>query len=251
MNECKIITVTNQKGGVGKTTTSAALMSGLHKRGKKVLAIDMDPQLNLSYLVKANPVDYSIKDAINDTCDLDEAIQTTSDGDFIQSNSTLEKAFNELDAFEQVNKLKDLIDTVKDRYDYIIIDTPPSISPLTISSLVASTNVIIPVQAETFSFQGTALLSKTIKGIQRLNKDLSISGILIVRFKARAALAKQMEINFEQISKTLNTNVFHTKIREAIAVQESQYLRKNLFDYSKSNVADDYNTFIEELLRGE
>lgn len=251
MNEekTKVITITNQKGGVGKTTTAAALMSGLKRREKKVLTIDLDPQSNLTYLVKSNSQDYSIKDVFTDDCDIDEAIQRTANGDFISSHINLERAISELDAFEQVYKLKTALETVKDDYDYIILDTPPALGPLTINALNASTHLIIPAKADSFSMQGAARLAKTITGIKNVNKDLTISGILIICYKARAALAKQMVQNFQQFAETLDTNVFETKIRDAIAVQESQYVRENIFDYSNSNVAKDYDCFIDEFTR--
>lgn len=252
MNEKKtvVITITNQKGGVGKTTTAAALMAGLNKRGKKCLTIDLDPQSNLTYLVKANTSDYSIREVFSDDCDIDEAIQQTENGDFIQSNKNLIKTINDLNPIEQVYKLKTLLESIQDKYDFIILDTPPTLSPLTMNALSASTNVIIPVQPDSFSLQGAVELSKTIEYIKKINNELTISGILFCRYKARASLAKHMEQNFDKFAKTLNTNVFQTKIREAIAVQEAQYLRENIFDYSKSSVSEDYNSFIDEFIRG-
>jgi ATPases involved in chromosome partitioning len=123
--QTKVIVNTNQKGGVGKTTTSASMMVGLKKRGYSVLGIDLDSQCNLSYGLKADTKKPSIKDVYRDDCDFEEAIQKTSFGDWIQSNKGLDNAMNDLDAIEQVYKLRNESKAVIGKYDFIVIDTPP------------------------------------------------------------------------------------------------------------------------------
>lgn len=247
----KIITVTNQKGGVGKTTTASSLFAGLHKMGKKTLGIDLDPQCNLSYCFKADGSKPSIKNVFKNEIPLRGAVQETDSGDFIQSDKSLNNVMQELSAIDQVFKLKNLLKDEKDDYDYVIIDTPPALSPLTINALVASSSVIIPVQADSFSMQGAESLAETIRGIKDVNESLEISGILIVRYKARAGLAQHMNSKFEDFAEIFGTKVFETKIRDAVAVQESQLARKNIFDYdSKANVAADYANFIKEFING-
>lgn len=247
----KIVTITNQKGGVGKTTTASSLIAGLHIIGKKTLGIDLDPQCNLSYCLKADTSKPSIKDIFKGEVSAKDAIQKTDAGDFIQSDKNLDNVMQELSALDKVYKLSKILKEIKDEYDYVILDTPPALSPLTINALVASTSVIIPVQADSFSMQGAEALAETIKGIKDVNENLEISGILIVRYKGRAGLAQHMNTKFEEFAKMFNTKVFETKIRDAIAVQESQLARKNIFAYDKTaNVALDYSNFVKEFING-
>lgn len=247
----KIVTITNQKGGVGKTTTASSLFAGLHKAGKKTLAIDMDSQCNLSYCFKADSKSPSIINVFRGEVSLKDAVRKTEAGDFVQSDKNLDNVMTELSALDKVYKLSKVLKEIKDEYDYVIIDTPPALSPLTINSLVASNSVIIPVQADSFSMQGAEALAETIKGIREVNENLEIAGILIVRYKGRAGLAQHMNKKFEDFSKIFGTKVFETKIRDAIAIQESQLARKNIFDYdSTSNVSLDYANFVKEFING-
>ena len=247
----KIITVTNQKGGVGKTTTASSLFSGLSLLGKKTLAIDLDPQCNLSYCYRADPAGPSIKNVFKNEVSLKDAIKTTPSGDFVMADKGLNNVMQEMNAIDQVYKLSKVLKEVADVYDYVIIDTPPALSPLTINALVASTSVVIPVQADSFSMQGAEALAETIQGIRDVNQALEIAGVLLVRYKGRAGLAQHMNDQFIKFAQMFNTKVFETKIRDAIAVQESQLARQNIFDYNpKSNAAIDYANFIKELING-
>lgn len=246
--QTKIITCTNQKGGVGKTTTTASMMAGLTKRGFKVLGIDLDSQCNLSYALKAKKTVPSIKDVFRDDCEIENAVQPTEFGDLIQSNKGLDNAMHDLDAIEQVYKLKQLLQSINGEYDYILIDTPPALSALTTNALVASDFVIIPVQGDSFSLQGAEALAKTINSIKAVNQNLMITGVLLVRYKSREQMSKVMSEQFEKFAGMLKTKLFATKIREGVAVKESQLMRTNIFDYGKSGVADDYNAFIDEFL---
>lgn len=247
----KIVTITNQKGGVGKTTTASSLFAGLHKMGKKTLAIDMDSQCNLSYCFKADTSKPSIINVFRGEVSLKDAMQHTEAGDFVQSDKNLDNVMTELSALDKVYKLSKVLKEIKDLYDYVIIDTPPALSPLTINALVASNSVIIPVQADSFSMQGAEALAETIKGIREVNESLEMSGILIVRYKGRAGLAQHMNKKFEDFAKIFETRVFETKIRDAIAIQESQLARTNIFDYdSNCNVALDYANFVKEFING-
>ena len=246
--QTKIIVNTNQKGGVAKTTTSASLMSGLTKRGFKVLGIDLDSQCNLSYVVKAAKGD-TIRDVFLDDCDIEEAIQNTTFGDFIPSHRSLDNAMNDLNALEQIYKLSEVLKEVDGKYDYIIIDTSPALSPLTMNALISADYVVIPVQPDSFSLQGAETLAKTINSVKKANPKIKILGVLLVRYKSREALSKLMMEQFEKFASILETKVFKTAIREAVAVKESQLAKESIFDYAKSSgVAEDYNNFIDELL---
>ena len=247
----KIITVTNQKGGVGKTTTASALFAGLSKMGKRTLGIDLDPQCNLSYCFKADASKPSVKNLFKNEISLLEAVQKTECGDFIQSDKNLDNVISELNAIDHVYKLSKILKEAEGKYDYVVIDTPPALSPLTINALVASSSVVIPVQADSFSMQGAEALAEAIKGIRDVNENLKIAGVLIVRYKGRAGLAQHMTEQFKKFAELFQTKVFNTTIRDAIAIQESQLARKNIFDYDpKANVAIDYANFIKELING-
>ncbi len=248
--QTKIIVYTNQKGGVGKTTTSASTMAGLQKRGFSVLGIDLDSQCNLSYVLKADKQVPSIRDVFRDDCEFEEAIQKTSFGDLVQSNKGLDNAMNDLDDIEKVYKLSEVLQTVKGRYDFIIIDTPPALSALTTNALTCADYVVIPVQGDSFSLQGAEALSKTINGIKRVNQKIKILGILLVRYKSRESLSKLMADQFGKFAEILETKVYKTTIREGVVIKESQLARESIFDYAeKSGVAEDYDTFLEELLK--
>lgn len=247
--QTKIIVGTNQKGGVGKTTTTATLTAGLQKKGFKVLVIDLDSQCNLSYVMKADMKKPSIKDVFRDDIEIEEAIQSGELGDIIPSNKGIDSAMTELDAIEQVYKLKNVTETLKGKYDYIIIDTPPALSALTVNALVCADYVVIPVHADTFSLQGAEALAKTINKIKAVNTKLVISGILLTKYKSRESLSKVMIQQYEKFAEMLQTKVFNATIRDSVVIRESQLARQSVFDYdTKSGIAEDYQSFINELL---
>lgn len=255
--ERKVITITNEKGGVGKTTTTIEMSAALIKKGYRVLAIDMDPQCNLSFATRADKYT-NMPDVANfilgETMPEDTIIQLPSGLNIIQGCGELSSQISRLSPSEQIFALSNQLETI-DNYDFIIIDTPPIVSTITSTALEAANSIVIPVQAEEFSLKGATTLTQELLQIQkrkmRQHMDYEISGILICRFKRNLALSKVMVNQFEQFAKSLNTKVFDTKIREAIAIQESQLSRKSVAEiYPSSVVADDYMKFVEEYLRG-
>ncbi|MDR2720342.1 MAG: ParA family protein [Nitrososphaerota archaeon] len=247
-----IIAIVNQKGGVAKTSTALALSSGLTGRGKKVLAIDLDPQCNLSYAAGADLTKITIKDVLTKMAKGTDAIQTTPQGDIIPSDDLLSGADNYINGTGQEFRLKEALATIKDNYDYIILDCPPALGVLTVNALTACSHVIIPAQAEVFSMQGISQLKNTIDAVKSYtNPQLEIAGILLTRHNARSILTRDVADMITEQANYMGTKVFETKIREAVVLRESQINQESLFTYSpKSNVTLDYNTFIDELLGG-
>ncbi len=247
----KIITVTNQKGGTGKTTTAYALVLGLIEKGFKCLVIDLDPQGNLSFSLGADTSKKTVYGLLTRENTAEESIQTTNHCDIIASSRLLSGADTILKTTGGEYRLKEVLETVKGNYDFIVIDTPPSLSSLTVNSLTASSDVIIPVQADIFSIQGITQLWETIQPIrQYCNADLNISGILFTKYNNRAVLNREVEETFRKdIAQQLGTKVYDATIREGVAIREAQYTRNNIFEYAPtSNVALDYKAFINEVL---
>ena len=249
----KTIAIINQKGGVGKSTTAFTLASGLKNKGYKTLCIDMDAQGNLSYTANANDDLLTIYDLLAEDANINQAIQHTKNFDLIASSKALSGADGFITDIGKEYKLKEILESVKNNYDYIIIDTPPALGIITVNALTACDSVIIPAQADIYSLQGIEQLSKTIQPIKKYcNDKLKIDGILLTRYSPRAILSREVAEIANDLAQNLNTKVFKSTIREAIAVKESQINKQSLFDYApNSNVTNDYLNFINELLEGE
>ena len=250
----KIITVTNQKGGTGKTSTTNALMAGLTKKGFKVLAVDLDPQCNLSFILSSSVNKPTALGLLTGEAKTIDAIQKSPIGDFIASSKALSNADSLLDSVGREYRLKKALDPVKDNYDFILIDTPPALSVLTINALTACNSVIIPAVADTFSLQGIERLAETIEPVKEYtNHTIYIEGILLTKYTGdRTNLNKSVRDQAKQTAEKLHTKLFNSVIREAVAVREAQALLNNIFDYApKSAVAQDYENFINELLEAK
>lgn len=251
-----IISIINQKGGVGKSTTANALGAGLSLRGYKVLYIDLDAQGNLSYSMNAlgkkdmtNSIDV-LMNAAKGVPIIKNTIVHTEQGDIVPATPTLASADLMLTNIGKEYTLKYAIEPIRNDYDVIIIDTPPALGILTVNALTASDSVIVPAQADAYSLQGIGMLHQTVIAVRRYcNKELKINGILITRYSPRAILTRQMTKLLEDTAAALHTVVYQTKIRECIAMKEAQAAQQSIFEYApKSNASIDYNAFIDELL---
>ena len=245
-----IVSISNQKGGVSKTTTTQALATLLNKQGKKALAIDLDPQSNLSFAMKADLDDTAtIYNALKGEVKTADILQHTEAGDILPSNILLSGADTEFTMTGREYLLKEAIQEVVKGYEYVIIDCPPALSILTINAFVASSHIVIPSVADVFSLQGMGQLSNTIKSVKKYcNSSLKVAGILLTRFNPRTKLSSHIQKLLENTTKNMDTILFKTYIRNAVSVQESQYQRTNLIDYDqKSNAMIDYIDFIKEL----
>lgn len=247
----KVITIINQKGGVAKTTTSQNLSYALVKKGYKVLAIDLDSQQNLSYVMNAS-IDYkSIFEVLSDKADINETIQAIDKLDFIKASENLSIIDTVLYSTGKEFKLKEKLKEIKNKYDYIIIDTAPALNILTINALVASNEIVITALADILSLQGIANLIETIEPIKKYcNNSLKIKGILLTKYNDRLSLNKELLQSFENVAKANKTKIFKTKIRESIAVRESQANKQPILCYAKNNNASiDYENFTKEFLK--
>lgn len=250
----RIIAVANQKGGVGKTTTTHALIAGLADKGYKVLGIDLDPQGNLSAACGAKNYNVpTIYELMKREITAKEVIQCMDGGyDIIPSNIMLAGTEQELSEIGKEHRLKEVISPVFKNYNFIIIDTPPSLSVLTINAFTAASDILIPTTAGIFATSGINQLNLTVKNVQKYcNPNVKIIGILFTMFNSRTNISRQIKELAEQIGKHISAPIYKTYIRSAVAVEESQANKTDIFNYSKkSTVAEDYRTFINEFLKG-
>ncbi len=247
----KIMAISNQKGGVGKTSTTYALGCGLKHRGYRVLLIDFDPQGNLSFCVGGDvKLNANIMDVLRGTVAIQHAIQHTSVADAVCANILLSGAELEFMSINREFLLKNALEPILDYYDYIIIDTPPSLSILTINAFTAVDSIIIPIHSDIFSLQGIAEIQETIESVrQRCNPNIKVEGILLTKFNKRTVFGKQVYETAELIAKTMGTCVFKTQIRPNIAISEAQASQMDLMQYApKSSVALDYLQFTDEII---
>lgn len=250
MKEC--IAVINQKGGVGKSTTAAAMGAGLSLKGYKVLFIDLDPQGNLSYSMGGigsagkKGTAFSVMEGTEAP---GAAIMHTTQGDLIPASPALASADALFTSTGKEYRLKEAIEPLKKGYDYIILDTPPALGVLTINALTACNSVIIPAQADIFSLQGIGQLARTIQAVQKYtNHDLQIKGIVITRYNARTVISRDMVEMLADTAKSLHTRLYDTRIRECTALKEAQAMSKDIFTYApKSNGAIDYKALVNEM----
>lgn len=247
-----IITITNQKGGVAKSTTSQNLGAGLANRGYKVLLIDLDAQANLTLSCGVKEPAKTVYSILKDKTLTADAITPIKENlSLIPASLALSTADLELNGVGKEYKLAEALESIKGDYDYIIIDTPPALSILTVNALTVADKVIIPAQADLFSLEAIKQLYNTIETIKRYtNKDLTIAGILLARYNNRNILTQELTEVLNSTADYLKTKVFKHTIREAVAIKESQARKQDIFTYSpESNVAGDYNGFVEEVIK--
>jgi len=249
----KVISVANQKGGVGKTTTANALIAGLANCGYKVLGIDFDPQGNLSDSFGAEMYQKpTIYELLKGDCSFEESIQHFGKYDIIPSNIMLAGCEQELSHTGKEHRLKEAVTPHTDDYDYIIIDCPPSLGILTVNAFTFSSEIIVPTTAGIFAANGIQQLSNTVINVNKYcNPDVRIVGILITRFNPKTNLNKQLKELTQQLGSHINAPVYNTFIRSGIAIEEAQATHTDIFTYSdKSTVSQDYKDFINEYLEG-
>ena len=240
----KIISVANQKGGVGKTTTTVNLSTILAKKGKKVLLIDTDPQGNAtSGLGVSKDVELSVYDILIGDTEFDETLQETA------INMNLAGAEVELvSMMSREQRLKTKLDKIKDQYDYILIDCPPSLGLVTLNAFTASDSVLIPVQCEYFALEGLGQLLNTVNLVKKhLNKNLEIEGALLTMYDARTNLSNQV---VKEVKKYFEDKVYKTVIPRNVRLSEAPSYGMPITVYDpRSKGAKAYEKFAKELLK--
>ncbi|MEL7649214.1 MAG: AAA family ATPase [Sedimentibacter sp.] len=247
----KVISISNQKGGVGKTTTTGAIAAGFRQKGYKVLCVDLDPQSNLSFSSGAETEDCpTIYEILKGEAKITFSIQKVPSFDIISSNILLSGIELEFTQTGREFLLKEALVLVKDKYDYIFIDTPPALSILTVNAFTASDYIVIPMLADIFSLQGIAQLSETIERVKKYcNPNLKVEGIVLTKFNQRTILSREIKGTAELIAEQLNTSIFKSTIRSSVTIMEAQTNQQDIFRYSPKNAATlDYMDLVNELI---
>lgn len=248
----RIIAIANQKGGVGKTTTSINLSSCIAAKGKKVLVVDIDPQGNTTsgYGIEKNDLDNTIYELMLGDCSIEDCIikDVIENISILPSNVNLAAAEIELIGVDKKEYiLKNEIDWVKDRYDYIIIDCPPSLSLLTVNAMTTADSVLVPIQCEYYALEGLSQLIHTVNLVkERLNPNLEMEGVVFTMYDSRTNLSAQV---VENVKSHLNQKVYRTVIPRNIILAEAPSYGQpiNIYD-PKSAGAESYLALAEEVI---
>jgi chromosome partitioning protein len=246
----EIISVINQKGGVGKSTTTLALGAGLSLRGFRVLFVDIDAQGNLTDTLRTDSERLTSDDLLKGNTPAKEVIRHFSQWDVIPASQGLAGADITITGNKKEYRLKESLAPLKKNYDYIVIDTPPALGVLMTNALADCSWAIIPAQADRYSLKGVVQLHATIDTVKKhSNHGMEVKGILLTRHNTRTVLSRDITEIIGQTAKRLNTKLFKTVIRESIAIKEAQAVRQDIYSYApKSNAALDYGAFVDELL---
>ena len=248
----RVIAIANQKGGVGKTTTAINLSSCIGAKGKKVLVIDIDPQGNTTsgYGIEKNELENTIYELMLGDCSIENCLlkDVVPNVSILPSNVNLAAAEIELIGVEKKEYiLKSEVDWIKDRYDYIIIDCPPSLNLLTVNAMTTADSVLVPIQCEYYALEGLSQLIHTINLVkERLNPDLEMEGVVFTMYDSRTNLSAQV---VEDVKSHLNQKIYKTVIPRNIRLAEapSYGKPKNIYE-PKSAGAESYMALAEEVI---
>lgn len=251
----KIIAIANQKGGVGKTTTSVNLSTCLAQQGKKVLLVDHDPQGNATSGIglKKNEIKYCIYDVLINETPIEQIVLSTQVSNLVVAPATIRLAGAEAELVGMIardQRLKKSLEPIKSKYDYILIDCPPSLGNLTINALAAADSVIVPIQCEYYALEGLSQLIKTVQLVQKYsNPHLQIEGVVLTMFDKRTNLSNQVT---EDVKRYFNEKVYRTIIPRNIQLSEAPSfgLPITLYD-ERSKGAESYTQLAKEVIANE
>ena len=248
----KVVSIANQKGGVGKTTTSVNLSTILAKNGKKVLMIDADPQGNASSGVGIDKdVEESVYDILIDDTEIEKVVKKTNIKNLSICPSNINLAGAEVELVSMMSReyrLKEKLDSIKDNYDYIIIDCPPSLGLVTLNAFTASDSVLIPVQCEYYALEGLGQLINTVNLVKKhLNKNIEIEGALLTMYDIRTNLSNQV---VKEVKKYFNDKVYKNVIPRNVKLSEAPSYGMPITIYDpRSKGAKSYEKFAKEFLK--
>ncbi len=254
MSRTRVISLTNNKGGVGKTTSTLNIGVGLANRGRRVLLIDLDPQASLTIslgLNSKNFLDKSIVQVLTKQKDVKECLFKIRENVYIIPSNKLLNDAEDLIKGKNFREsiLKNALEPIKDLFNYILIDCPPSLNVFTDNGLTASNEVFIPIEAEYLALQGTSQLVEKVNEIKEGNANLKITGVFLTKYDARKNLNKQVK---EVLENTFKGEVFNTNINTNVALAEAPSHQKDIFSYEPtSSGAKDYASLVEEIIRQE
>lgn len=250
----KIIAVSNQKGGVAKTTTAVALATGLAKRGYRTLMVDTDSQRNSTAVYRAKTEGVATIHDLLFTRDIDpfKCVQHTEIGEIVASDSLMAKDDANLNGVRESLILKKALEPFRETYDFIVLDHNPGQGGIINNVMTAAHDLIIPMQADGFSSDGAADMAERISSVKEFtNHELRVAGIVMTFYNGRTKAARDFIAQKDVLERAFNTKVFDAKIRRSQALSDANDHRMSIFDFNpKSNGAADYNEMIDEYLKG-
>ena len=248
----KVISVANQKGGVGKTTTTINLSTILAKKGKRIMLIDADPQGNATSGVGVDKeVELSFYDVLTNDTEIIDTLEKTAIRNLVVCPSNINLAGAEVELVSMMSReqrLKEKLDKIKERFDYIFIDCPPSLGLITLNAFTASDSVLIPVQCEYYALEGLGQLLNTINLVKKhLNKDIQIEGALLTMYDMRTNLSNQV---VKEVKRYFNNKVYKTVIPRNVRLSEAPSYGMPITEYDpRSKGAKSYEKFAKEFLK--
>lgn len=245
------VAIANKKGGVGKSTTSYSLATGLKKRDFKVLAIDLDSQCNLTKIAGLNQDGPTSFGVIAREVKIADAIVKMKYLDIIPASKALVNAEQALpEGVNRLMRIREALDDIESEYDFCILDNAPAVDVITVNSMMASDYLIIPAESNELSSDGIVEVYESFLDVKKyVNPNIKIAGILLTRYKPNTVIGREYSKVFAEVAKNMDSKVFSVVIRENVSLSELPSIHMPIYDYKpESNGAKDYNAFVDEFL---